>query len=224
MNRHCVPTEASSRVRDLLSLREVVVLANVPEGRVRKDIETGVLSKPHVIRLADARLCFGWFHVFMVAAVYSNETLTGKLRKIAIHRIGDECLPVWSEPCRHDCNPVYDLDANGRVELDRFVSLDLSKVLHHIRPRVGVYASGLRRIEEKADILGGEAVFKGSRLSVLHIGKMVESGEKAENILEDYPNLNDDDIRFAALYYKAHPSIGRPRSGGEKHHGGSCTG
>ena len=167
MNRHCVPMSAPPRGRNLLSLREVVVLANVSEGRVRKDIETGVLAKPHVVRLADARLCFEWFHVFMVAAVYGNAHLNGKLRKIAISRIENiahenECFSVWREPSRHHyyiSGQISCLD-KAKVEIDRFVCLDLDMVGHHIWPRVELYSSGLHSIEEREDILGGVAVFK----------------------------------------------------------------
>ena len=57
--------------------------------------------------------------------------------------------------------------------------------------------------------MGGEAVFKNTRLSVKHVGKMREDGEKIEDILEDYPYLRENDVEFARLYFKSHPN-GRP--------------
>jgi uncharacterized protein (DUF433 family) len=50
------------------------------------------------------------------------------------------------------------------------------------------------------DIMCGEAVFPNSRLSVSHVGRMRKRGAPVTEILEDYPYLNEQDVRFAAEY------------------------
>lgn len=231
MNMNCERLEAPFRVREFLSLREATVLASVSEKRVRKDIETGVLTRPRVVRFDDTRLRFNWSHVFVFAAVYSNELLDGNLRKVAISKVehvvsGFDRCSFWSNgpmPKRHigrECSS----EASSKVELDKYVWLDLDLVYENTLPRVGMYLNGLSRIEEKDDVLGGEAVFCGRRLSVMHVGKMYDKGEPLENILEDYPYLSEEDVKFASLYFKAHPLVGRPRSGGDHDYGGACTG
>ncbi len=100
--------------------------------------------------------------------------------------------------------------AADRLKLDEYLYIDLAKVAEDLAPRVDSYAEGLRRIEEKEGVLGGEAVFKRTRLSVNHIGKLRDGGEAIENIIEDYPYLRKGDIEFARLYFKAHPVVGRP--------------
>jgi len=101
-----------------------------------------------------------------------------------------------------------------RVDIDHFLSIDVGKACEEVKPRVNLYAGGLERVEENDAVLGGGAIFKDSRISVLHIGKMADRGESMENILEDYPNLTEGDVNFAKLYYKARPPVGRPRSNG----------
>jgi uncharacterized protein (DUF433 family) len=65
------------------------------------------------------------------------------------------------------------------------------------------------RTVEDPSILAGEPVFRGSRLSVRHIGLL--SGRAAvSTILEDYPYLSVDDLLFAAWYSTAYPRVGRP--------------
>ena len=59
--------------------------------------------------------------------------------------------------------------------------------------------------------MGGETVFPGSRLTVRHIGAMLERGESPEIIREDYPYLSEEDLKFAHLYVKAYPNLGRPK-------------
>ncbi len=53
-----------------------------------------------------------------------------------------------------------------------------------------------------SNIMGGQTVFPNSRLSVNHIGKMIERGESKEVIQEDYPYLSELDLEFAPLYLK----------------------
>jgi uncharacterized protein (DUF433 family) len=67
------------------------------------------------------------------------------------------------------------------------------------------------RIDVDASILGGEPVFRKTRLAVRNVGKMVIAGVSKKEILEDYPYLSEDDLKFATLYTIAYPSIGRPR-------------
>ncbi|WP_095201121.1 DUF433 domain-containing protein [Mesorhizobium carmichaelinearum] len=213
--------------RNLLSLKEVVTLADVSERRVRKDIETGVLAAPRFVRLGDSRLAFTWSYVVVLAAVYGNESLTGKLRKRALCKL-DQLRPVnWTVAPSSDgenARWICAYDKRASVDIDLYLNIDLSRVVHRVSPRLEVYCTGLSRVEEKEDVLGGEAVFTGSRLSVLHIGKMVDGGERVENILEDYPYLNEDDIKFASLYYRAHPPTGRPRASSEPAHDENLVG
>ena len=227
MNVHSLPVRTEpvdvARARDLLSLREVVTLAEIPEKRVRKDIETGVLASPRVWRLHDARLCFPWESVFTLAAVYSNRVLTGGMRRSTLNRLHD-----WSSNF-HELNTLNNYDTRvlymgcskhpsygpPLFEIDRYVKINLTEVCESLLPKVSNYMRGLRGVEEKPDILGGDAVFKDTRLSVYHVGKMLENGESRANILEDYSYLTEADLEFAIIYCRAHPPVGRPRTSEE---------
>lgn len=215
----------------LLSLRETMVLAGVPEKEkeVRNDISRGVVPAASVVRMETARLCFRWPDVVTFAAVYGNRFLDSiELRKVALkeiyiisaghepHYVGTAHLPPSPFVIGADWNSLFcDCKfAHARVDIDNYLSIDVGKACEEVKPRVDLYASGLERVEENDAVLGGAAVFKGTRLSVVHIGKMVDAGESIENILEDYPNLTEGDVKFARLYYKARPSVGRPRSDG----------
>ena len=96
------------------------------------------------------------------------------------------------------------------MKLDRYLYIHFEELFHDLSPRVDLYADGLTRIEEREGVLGGEAVFKGTRLSVRHVGKMYYDGEAIGNILEDYSYLRENDVRFSELFYRAHPNLGRP--------------
>ena len=54
------------------------------------------------------------------------------------------------------------------MEFDNYLDINLGKACKDVRPRVSLYAEGLDRVEEKDPILGGAAVFRDTRISVLH--------------------------------------------------------
>jgi uncharacterized protein (DUF433 family) len=75
--------------------------------------------------------------------------------------------------------------------------------------RIALYRRGLGRVESRPDVLGGEPVFRGTRLSVRHIGGMLLNGVPEAEIRTDYPQLSSDDIAFAALFVRLKPLPGR---------------
>jgi uncharacterized protein (DUF433 family) len=205
-------------IRALLSFRETVVLAEIPEKKVRKDIETGVLEARRVPVFNDDRIGFLWSDVFALAAVYRNHHMNSRMRKRALEVVGfvgygnaEPICTISYTPA--DYNAVW--NATTTLYIDDYVLIDVARVCEDVKPRVTLYADGLGRIEEKEGVLGGEAVFKNSRLPVAHVGKMYDRGETLQNILSDYPYLRESDVKFAQLYYKAHPIVGRPRTGVE---------
>jgi uncharacterized protein (DUF433 family) len=60
-------------------------------------------------------------------------------------------------------------------------------------------------------ILGGERVFRGTRLAVRRVGDAAERPAAVKEMLEDYPYLKADDIEFAKRFARAYPRVGRPR-------------
>jgi uncharacterized protein (DUF433 family) len=213
-----VNSPEATHVRPNLSFRETIVLACVPEKRVRKDIETGRLSRRYS---ADStHLWFRWLDVFCFAAVYSHTLISAEGRKLVLDKfeeIASRRAHHWTafniasrlESLMIEFNRHLHLDSNG------YLHLDLCRVSDDVKPRVFIYAAGLSRIEERGDVLAGESVFRDSRLPVRHIGEMAERGESIENIIEDYPSLDSNDVEFARLYFRAHPPMGRPRKGAE---------
>lgn len=223
---------APSDARMFLSFNEAVMLAEASEKRVRKDIETGMLKAPFVTRFRDSRLCFHWPYVFTLAAVYGNEGLPGGMRKRVLSGVNHYYFESkFSKDFDHVGNygaadvghclgaqKEFNFFSSGGVTaekcyiyLDKYLSLDFAKVVCEVKPRVDLYVSGLRRVEENPAILGGDAVFKDTRIPVKHIGQIAEKGEKTRHILEDYASLTLEDVEFAKLYLRANPPVGRPR-------------
>lgn len=66
-------------------------------------------------------------------------------------------------------------------------------------------------ILEDSEIMGGEPIFKGTRIPVWSIAGSLDANISAEQILEAYPSLTKEQIELASVYAKVHPRRGRPR-------------
>lgn len=61
----------------------------------------------------------------------------------------------------------------------------------------------LKRITFNKDVLCGKPVIRGLRISVEMILELLAKGATEQEILEDYPELEPDDLH-AALFYAHH--------------------
>ncbi len=58
----------------------------------------------------------------------------------------------------------------------------------------------LKRITARPDVFGGKPIIRDMRLSVELILSLLAQGVSQEELLDDYPDLEPDDIRACATY------------------------
>lgn len=58
----------------------------------------------------------------------------------------------------------------------------------------------LQRITFKKDVLNGKPTLRGLRISVEMVLELLTKGASRQEILEDYPDLEPEDIQAALLY------------------------
>jgi uncharacterized protein (DUF433 family) len=61
----------------------------------------------------------------------------------------------------------------------------------------------LKRITAKPEIFGGKPITRGMRISVELVLSLLAQGESEDSILEDYPDLESEDIRACITYAHA---------------------
>lgn len=185
--------------RDLsLSVSEVAALSGVSEKIVRNEIHRGIISsgRPTAQRK----------HWRFPPDAVANFMLFSR-------------IPFPKE----DRQAVYELMSTNKrragnwqkgyqdtLDRDGFLSLNTKRFLSDSNRKLRLYRQGLRRIESRPEILSGEEVFKGTRLSVRHIGGMLRKGIKIEDVKADYPTVTIADIRFAEIYSAVKRPPGRP--------------
>ena len=64
-------------------------------------------------------------------------------------------------------------------------------------------AKAFERITQNPDVLAGRAAIRGLRISVAHIVNLVANGMTPAQIVEELPDLEEEDIREALVYAAA---------------------
>ena len=101
--------------------------------------------------------------------------------------------------------------ARGPVILDEgLLKIDLKG----LRQNLAISLRGLRRARQLVisdpEIMGGEPVFRGTRIPVHLIASLLEQGASGSDLQEGYPRLTLEMIGVAPLYASAYPPRGRP--------------
>src|SRR6202022_4829725 len=69
-----------------------------------------------------------------------------------------------------------------------------------------------RLVVSDTEIMGGDPVFRGTRVPVHMIAELVTGGATQAELLEGYPRLTAEMIRLAPIYAAPYPLRGRPRN------------
>ena len=168
----------------------VAALLDMPERQVRKEAEHGILPAVTPPRFDFAALVY----LRVLGMLGLDLGVDGRRH---LHRL-------LAQAAQQD--PVPET-----VEWLPVLTLKVGPVVREVSARVEAFEHWTEKLVTSPDILGGEPVFPSSRLAVRHIGALVEKGETAEAIREDYPYLSEEDIHFAHVYGRAYPKLGRPR-------------
>lgn len=105
-----------------------------------------------------------------------------------------------------DQNPDADT-----VRADDYLIIDVARAREQLAARAEALREAERMIESTKGLVGGEPVFKGTRVPVRTIAAMKTQGTSTAEILEGYPSLTERTVGLAEIWAAAHPARGRPR-------------
>jgi len=171
-----------------LTANEVAALSGLDEGRVRKEVEYGIFTRPS----------FDFADLVYFAVLAGLGVQFGVEDRRKLYGTVTTAMSARKPPSRAEVSPVLE------VRLDR-VAKDVEDKLARFEEWKR------RRVVTSATVLGGEPTFPKSRLAVRHVGGMLLRGAPPAEVREDYPYLKHDDIEFAPVFTTAYPRMGRPR-------------
>ncbi|MBY3246258.1 DUF433 domain-containing protein [Rhizobium laguerreae] len=105
-----------------------------------------------------------------------------------------------------DQNPHADT-----VRADDYLIVDVARAREHLAARGEALREADKIIHSVKGLVGGEPVFKGTRVPVRTIAAMKLQGAATDEIVEGYPALTARMVDLAEIWVAAHPARGRPR-------------
>src|SRR5262245_3592593 len=91
------------------------------------------------------------------------------------------------------------------------IKIDLRQPRRELAASLRALRRARRLVVTDPEILGGDPVFRGTRVPVHLIAELVAQGSKPAELIESYPRLTTEMIRLAPVYAAAYPLRGRPR-------------
>lgn len=185
---------------DTFSLKETAVLAGLSERALRNEVDRGILRPRRIARgrRRDLRLPAGAIlYLRLVRETPFSLTRTDRadLYRLLVDR--EERRGGWT--------------VAGNALRSGIVTIDAAGPRRWLAERLRIYRRGLGRLASSPDVLGGEPVFAGTRISIRHVGRLALRGVETVELLADFPALTQDDITFARIYASMKPAPGRPR-------------
>jgi uncharacterized protein (DUF433 family) len=97
------------------------------------------------------------------------------------------------------------------VKADDLLIVDVAEARKQLNARIRDLDEAETMIGRVKGVMGGEPVFKGTRIPVRTIAAMLAQGADEADLLEGYPSLTARMIELARIWTAAHPTRGRPK-------------
>jgi uncharacterized protein (DUF433 family) len=99
-----------------------------------------------------------------------------------------------------------------KVKADELLIVDVGEARKQVDRGVRDLEAAEAVVAKDKATLGGEPVFKGTRIPVYGIAAMLDAGATTEDLLSGYPKLTERLLDLARIWAAAHPRRGRPKS------------
>ncbi len=97
------------------------------------------------------------------------------------------------------------------LKADDLLLVDVAAARRDVAARMRDLDEAERLIVIDRETLGGEPVFKGTRIAVYSIVAMLDAGADIDELLSGYPKLDLRKLELGRLWAAAHPRRGRPK-------------
>lgn len=97
------------------------------------------------------------------------------------------------------------------VRADDYLIVDVARARAQLTARAGDLLEAEQMVEALKGVMGGEPVFRKTRVPVRTIAAIKAQGASTAEILEGYPSLTARMVELSEIWAAAHPARGRPR-------------
>ncbi|MBB4639055.1 DUF433 domain-containing protein [Longimicrobium terrae] len=91
------------------------------------------------------------------------------------------------------------------------LNVDVGPESRTVQARLAAMERARAWVVSDPDVLAGEPVVRGTRISVHVVADLKEQGAGPSELLEEFPSLTPESLEAALLYARMYPRRGRPR-------------
>jgi uncharacterized protein (DUF433 family) len=190
---------------ELFSVNEAAAIAEVSPETIRTALDKKSVTPSYKRKTGKAvRHQFSIGDVLLVKALVEFPFPLSKEDKLSLAQIlahGDRRAERWS---REGADLVY---RSGDTQILFECKVFRQKVARNL----SAFRWGRRRVVSVPDVLGGEPVFRGTRIPLQHVASLFRKGIPEKEIAEDLPALTARDLAYARLFSRLGEKPGRPR-------------
>jgi uncharacterized protein (DUF433 family) len=190
---------------ELFSVSEAAAIAEVSPETIRTALEKKSVAPSSKRKTGKAvRYQFSVGDVLLVKLLVEFPFALSKDDKRSLAKIlarGDRTAAHWS---REGADLVY---RSGDIQ----VSVECKAFRQKVARNLSAFRWGRRRVVSTPDVMGGEPVFRGTRIPLQHVASLFRKRVPEKEIAEDFPALSSRDLAYARLFSRLGGRPGRPR-------------
>jgi uncharacterized protein (DUF433 family) len=190
---------------ELFSVSEAAAIADVSPETIRTALEKKSIAPSSKRKTGKAvRYRFSVGDVLFMKVLVEFPFALSKEDKQSLAKIlsrGNRTATRWS---REGADLVY---RSGDMQ----VSVECAAFRRKVARNLSAFRWGKRRIVSNPDVLGGEPVFRGTRIPLQHVASLFRKGVSEKEIAEDFSALSPRDLAYAQLFSRFSEKPGRPR-------------
>jgi len=200
---------AIQRSHALVPVAEAAFIADLTDRQLNRAIDERIISRQLVAtddgrrfaKLASAQLKFYFDFEPLLTAGARKDVINILCRRLSSSPRWQDFLQLAPSTRTADwtvsvSDLTIHLDHTVQAVQHKMVDLDLARSVIH----------------QDLDILGGPAVFSGTRVPIDNVLAMRRAGATLGEIKQHYPSVTGKKLKAAEVYQRVHPKRGRPRS------------
>lgn len=183
-----------------LTVKEAAELSGVSTRSIEKAAEEGIVMKKVIkgsLRAVPAA------HVPMHVVAYASvlKRARGLHMDLSTKRRLFRCITEFGDELG-----AFEPMPGVRLAVDTMAFAEWARACSYVAAK-GAY------LESREDILGGEPVIKGTRITCRSVLGRIEDGDTIDDLCEDYDQIPRTAFEAAITYARTHPPRGRPTKG-----------
>src|SRR6516164_1028760 len=194
-----------NKMAELFTLDEAAAIAEIEPDTVRTALEKRAVTPSRRIKTGEAmRYRFSEGDVLFLLVLAEFPFPLSKEDKDSLAQV----LAHGSKTARHWVSDGPDAVFRSG---DMKIFIECKHFRKTVERNVAAYRWGKERIISSPDVLGGEPVFRGTRIPLEHVTALSRNHVSDEEIAEDFPALNERDLAYGRFAARLGQPPGRPK-------------